>query len=338
MRRYVVPALALVVSAAMMSPAQAEDGADTLTFASFNVCKTNCTAPAPGWDVRRDRVARVINESGVDVVGLQEATWQPTATAKTQMLDIQHLVASSGYVAPTFSQNSNECAWTAAAPHKCTHTAALLFRRSTVSQASTPNGTPSAGVTFEGAIVGGLDDDSASREVAWAYLRGQDGPGPFLALSVHTTTFKDEVHEASRVAFANALTGWTQAFNDQHGMSGVPVILMADLNSYAMRQPMGGQRVLTDAGWTDSATAVSRRNTTYSTINYNALRGDTGFPVTPYVFRREATRIDYIMALGGVAPVDYEVVLHLTAGGQFDTAYQGSDHQMIRAVLAFPAG
>ena len=335
MKRFMIPLLAVMVSAVITGQAHAQEAGPVLAFASYNVCKTNCSAPAPGWDIRRERVARVITESGVDVIGLQEATWQPTATAKTQMLDIQRLVAPAGYVAPQFSQTSNECAWTAADPHKCTHTAALLFRSSTVSQVPTPNGTPSAGVTFEGAIVQGLDQDSASREVAWAYLRGLDGPGPFLALSVHTTTFKDEAHEASRVAFANALTGWTQAFNDQHGMSGVPVVLMADLNSYAMRQPMGGQRVLMEAGWVDSATALSRRNTTYSTINYNALRGDTGFPLTPYVFRREATRIDYIMALGDVTPLDYEVVLHLTADGQFDPAYQGSDHQMIRTVLAF---
>jgi endonuclease/exonuclease/phosphatase family metal-dependent hydrolase len=332
-----IPALAAGVVMATIGPAVASPATADLVFASYNVCKSNAGAPAPPWEVRRDRVARVIAESGADVIGLQEATWQPTAFAKTQLLDIQNLTAPAGYVAPTFSQGSNECAWTAANPHKCTHTSALLFRSATVAQVTTPNGTPSAGVTFEGAIAGGLDADSASREVAWAYLRGLDGAGPFLALSIHTTTFKDAVHEASRVAFANALTGWVQSFNDAHGMAGVPVVLMADLNSYEMRQPQGAQKVLTTSGWHDAATAPSRRNTNYSSINYNPLRGDTGFPVAPYRFNRDATRIDYVLALGNVVPLDYEVVLRLTPDGQFDPAYQGSDHQMIRAVLGFPA-
>ena len=42
-------------------------------------------------------------------------------------------------------------------------------------------------------------------------------------------------------------------------MSGTPVILMADLNSYAKRQPNGVQKVLADAGWTDAgATAPTK--------------------------------------------------------------------------------
>lgn len=332
-----VPALAAGVVMATVGPAVASSPTIDLAFASYNVCKSTAPAPAPPWDVRRERVARVIAESGADVIGLQEATWQPTAFAKTQLIDIQNLAAPAGYVAPTFSRGSNECAPTPAIRPACTHTSALLFRAATVAQVPTPNGTPSAGVTFEGAIAGGLDADSASREVAWAYLQGLNGAGPFLALSLHATTFKDAVHEASRVAFANALTGWVLAFNDAHGMSGVPVVLMADLNSYAMRQPQGAQNVLTTVGWHDAATAPSRRNADYSSINYNPIRGDTGFPIAPYRFNRDATRIDYVLALGNVVPLDYEVVLRLTPDGQFDPAYQGSDHQMIRAVLGFPA-
>jgi endonuclease/exonuclease/phosphatase family metal-dependent hydrolase len=326
------------VSGFLSAPAAHGAVTDELAFGTYNICKTDCAAPAPGWDVRRERVARVINESNVDVIGLQEATWQPTAFAKTQLQDVANLLQPGGYVSPTFSKGSQECAWTREDPHKCTHTAALFFKSATVHQVVTPNGTPSAGVTNAGTIAAGLDEESGSREVAWAYLQGLNGVGPFLAVSAHTSTFKDDVHEASRVQFANILTAWTQAMNNLHGLPGVPVVLMADLNSYEMRQPQGAQKVLINSGWADSAATPNIKNERYSTINYNSLTGDNGFPAKPYLFKRPATRVDYIYGYGNVLPTAYEVVLYLNADGTFDPQYQASDHQMVRAVLGFPVG
>jgi endonuclease/exonuclease/phosphatase family metal-dependent hydrolase len=329
--------LAVALCPVVVSP-PAHAAGNELAFATYNVCKTDCAAPAPSWDVRRARVARTISESGVDVLGLQEATWQPTAYAKTQLLDIANLISPAGYVSPTFSQGSQECAWTKENPHKCTHTSALFFRSSTVEQVATPNGTPSAGVTNEGTIVAGLDADSASREVAWAYLRARGGSAPFLALSIHTSTYKDAAHEASRVLFANTLTAWAQAMNNTHGLPSAPVVLMADLNSYVARQPQGAQSSLYATGWIDTAAAPDRRNYRFSTINYNPVSGDSGFPEQPYEFNRDATRIDYVMVLGAAVPVAYEVVMHVKPDGCFDDDYQGSDHQMVRSVISLPVG
>jgi endonuclease/exonuclease/phosphatase family metal-dependent hydrolase len=319
-----------------------------LTFGSFNVCKTDCAPPAPPWDVRRERVARVILESGLDVVGLQEVTFWPTAYAKTQLLDVQHLVASGGFVAPTFTTGSDECRWTRAGLKACTHTTGLLFNAASVRQATTPNGTASAGTLPMSRIAAGLSPDSAPRKVTWAYLEGINGIRPFLALSVHTSNLKDEANEASRVAFGAALDGWVQAFNSEHGMSGVPVVLMADLNSYRKRQPNGVHQVLANAGWVDSATAPVKRNVQYSTINVNPLLSvaEQGFPARPYEFRvskanpvLDATRIDYVMVKGaGVLPLDYEVVIRLNPDGTFIPEYQASDHQMVRTVVEFPPG
>ena len=243
----------------------------TLVFATLNVCKTDCAPPAPSWDVRRARVARTVVESGIDVVGLQEVTHQPTATAKTQFLDLQALTAPYGFVAPSYTTDSDRCRWTATDPHPCTHTTGLLFSTRTVEQVSLPGGLASAGTVPMADIASGLTSDAAPRKVVWAYLRGLNGFGPFLALSVHTSTLKDPANEASRVAFGVALDGWVQALNAAHGMSGVPTVLMADLNSYAKRQPQGVQDVLTRAGWQDAAAAPVRRNIEYSTINYNPL-------------------------------------------------------------------
>jgi endonuclease/exonuclease/phosphatase family metal-dependent hydrolase len=316
-----------------------------LTFGSFNICRTDCAAPAPPWDVRRDRVARVIVESGLDVVGLQEVTFWPTTAAKTQYLDVLNLVAPAGFVAPRMTPQSDACRWTAVGVKACIHTTGLLFNSATVRQATTLSGTPSAGTLPMSGITSGLSPDSAPRKVTWAYLEGLNGTGPFLAVSVHTSNLKDEGNEASRIAFGAALAGWAQALNDQHGMSGVPVVLLADLNSYRKRQPGGVQQVLVNGGWTDAASAPVTRNVQYSTINVNPLLSlsEQGFPSKPYVFHTsrvnpvlDATRIDYIMVNGGGAqPLDYEVVIRLNPDGSFIPEYQASDHQMVRATVEF---
>ena len=324
----------------------------TLVFGSFNVCKVACAPPAPSWDVRRDRVARVIAETGVDVVGLQEATNNATTTAKTQAEDIANVTAPAGYRTVTYPIEANECrrprdsAGQLAGTSPCDNTAMLLFKDATVDQVALPGGQPSAGILLTSSIAPGVDPQSGMRSVAWAYLQGANGTGPFLAVSIHADNAKTPESEASRVALAAALDGWSQAWNAAHGMTGAPVVLMADLNSYAKRQPNGAQRVLVDGGWTDAATAPTRRNVQFSTINYNPLLGvsEQGFPSKPYEFRAsrknpvlDATRIDYVMARGaGITPLDYEVVIRLNADGTFSPDYQASDHQMVRATLAFP--
>jgi hypothetical protein len=42
--------------------------------------------------------------------------------------------------------------------------------------------------------------------------------------------------------------------------------------------------------------------------------------------------------MGGVTPLDYEVVIRLNPDGTFAQDYQASDHQMVRATLEFPVG
>ena len=325
-----------------------------LTFATFNVCKVACSPPAPSWDVRRDRVARVITESDVDVLALQEATNNPTSFAKTQAEDIVNLTAPAGFRPPSYPLAANECrrprdaAGQLAGTSPCDNTAMLLYQQESVEQVALPDGQPSAGILLAGSITPGLDPLSAMRSVAWAYLQGRNATGPFLAVSLHTDSAKTPEGEASRVALAAGLDSWAQGWNAAHGVPGIPVVLMADLNSFAKRQPNGAQAVLTKAGWIDAATSRSARNLGYSTINYTA-DGPTdaqGFPMRPKVYPLTrsnptggATRIDYIMAKGaGVFPVDYEVVVRLNADGTFAADYQASDHQMVRATLSFPGG
>jgi endonuclease/exonuclease/phosphatase family metal-dependent hydrolase len=222
----------------------------------------------------------------------------------------------------------------------------LLYRGSTVRQVQLTGGRPSGGVLLTSSIAPGVDPESGRRSVAWAYLEGTAGAGPILAVSLHTDSAKTAQAEAARVAIGTALGPWSDEWNIQHGMSGAPVVLMADLNSYRKRQPAGVQQVLADSGWVDAAQAPTKRNVQFSTINYNPLLplNEQGFPVKPYEFRTskkkpvlDATRIDYVMGRGaGVVPLDYEVVIRLNADGTFATEYQASDHQMVRATLSFP--
>lgn len=330
-------------------PAQA--ATVNLVFASWNVCKTDCAPPAPAWDIRRERVGRVIAESGADVIGIQEATNNPTSTAKTQLEDVANLSAPSGYALPTYSIENNECrrprdaAGQLAGPSPCDNTAGLLFRTSTVAQMTFDSGVPSAGIAQYGTIVPGSDAESATRSVMWAYLRPVAGGRPFLAISLHTVNNRTPEAEASRVALGAALGNWVGAMNAQRGIPGTPAILMADLNSYAKRQPKGAQFQLLQNGWVDAMSTKTLRNTNYSTINYNPMLGlaEQGFPTKPYKFKKtgrnpsgNATRIDYIYILGsGVKPLDYEVVIRLNPNGTFIPDYQGSDHQMIRTTLSF---
>lgn len=324
----------------------------SLVFGSFNVCKVSCAAPAPPWDVRRERVARVIAETGADVIGIQEATNNATSTAKTQAEDVANIAAPAGYRTPAYPIEANECrrprdsAGQLAGPSPCDNTAMLLYKDTTVDQVALPGGQPSAGIILTSTITAAVDPLSAMRSVAWAYLQGANGTGPFLAVSMHTDSAKTPEAEASRIAIAAALDTWAQGWNAARGMVGAPVVLMADLNSYAKRQPNGAQQVLVDSGWTDAATAPVKRNVQFSTINYNPLLGvnEQGFPVKPYEFRTSkknpvlnATRIDYVMAKGdGILPLDYEVVIRLNPDGTFSADYQASDHQMVRATLSFP--
>jgi endonuclease/exonuclease/phosphatase family metal-dependent hydrolase len=318
----------------------------SLVFATFNVCKVSCDAPAPSWDVRRARVARVITTSGADVIGLQEVTFNPTSNAKTQFLDVQNLIAPAGYVAPTMPAAADQCRWTAANPHPCDNTTGIVFNSRTVSQVTTPNGTASAGTLPSSGVVGGLDSESAVRKISWAYLQGAAGTGPFLVVSVHTDNSQDPAAEASRVVLGQALGPWADAWNAAHGFPGVPTLMLGDLNSYKKRQPNGMQQVMVDNGWLDTASAPQKRNVQYSTINHNPkLPADQqGFPKAPYIFRTsknnpvlDATRIDYVMARGaGLSAADYEVVIHLLPDGSFDPEYQASDHQMVRSTITFP--
>ena len=297
----------------------------TLSFVTWNVCKLDCSSPAPSWSVRRDRVARVINEPGADVVSVNEATdWG--FGSRTQWEDIQSLAAPGGYATPLIEDD--RCI-----QRGCTHTARLLIRSSTVQQLDF-DGQPSAGYWRVGDIAPGAAWD-ADRQVAWAFLKGANDTGPFFVIGVHLSTDKGPAGEAHRVAFGKAAAGWAEQMTASRGLAGAPVVLIGDFNSNDLRQPKGVQQVLRSHGWKDAANAPVRRNADINTVNYSST-DLSGWPRRPFrVSGRQASRLDYIMYRGPAKAITYEVVAYLNPNGTYRPEYQGSDHQMVKARLRF---
>ena len=303
-----------------------------IAFLTFNVCHSECKDPAPAWNVRNSRIAKVIVDSNVDVVGLQEVTnWQVDG-ATTQWGDIQRLLAADGFIGPKVSDQYNICTKSNRQP--CVDTARILFDSKRLEQLNSINGLPAAGYSTLEAIAPGIELNASNRTVAWAYLREFTGK-PFLAMSLHMDSDRTVSAEDARRDVAEGLNLWVEDLNRSIGIDPSAVVLMADLNSYDARQSDGAQTVLRQQGWTDAWNAPDKRNVMYSTINYTP---DTqhygGWPPRPRPFSDIATRIDYIFSRGNADVVDYEVMLWLNPDGTFDADYQASDHQSVRATLA----
>lgn len=328
----VLASLLAVPARASAEPTTVRAAAPALTFATYNVCKAACAAPAPSWGVRRDRLVNVVQALGADVIGLQEATdLAVSGSGTTQWTDIRRLVAPVGYAAPRYKPHNDTCERAG-----CTHTARLLYRTATVEQVRLPDGTPAAGYAAQRDIAGGLSAASAPREVAWAYLRGRAGAGPFLAVSMHLATEKDAQTETDRVTVANGLGAWADAMGARLGIGTVPVVLMADLNSFDSRQPAGAQTALRNAGWSDSWRAPRRKNIGINSTNYSPT-SRSGWPTRP--LRNSsgtASRVDYVMYRGaGVGARAYQVMVWLDANGNFLEPFRASDHNPVRARLSF---
>jgi endonuclease/exonuclease/phosphatase family metal-dependent hydrolase len=302
-----------------------------ISFLTFNVCKSDCKDPAPSWQIRRDRIARVINEADVSIVGLQEVTnWDVSGTV-SQWQDLQDLLEPTGFVSPVVDSQFNEC------PRKgenvCANTARILYQEQDLTQLNTLDGQPAAGYSTLGDISSGIDVNARDRSVAWSYLETTTGQD-LLVISLHMDEDKSTPGEDSRVAIASGLKSWSSELDQRVGLQPKTVVLLADLNSYAARQPSGAQAVLRSEGWQDAFGADTVVNSNFSTVNYTP---DTisygGWPPRPRPYNRDATRIDYIFALGNVQFLDYEVMIWVNPDGTFDEDYQASDHQSVRATL-----
>ena len=377
MYRAAVTVSAVLLSLTGLQPAAAEhrssDGLPriTITAATYNVCKVNCSTKYP-WAQRRNAVVRTIAEAAPDVVAVQEAPTLPWR-GTTQWADLTMLLSQAGFQQPSDRDGCSD---------GCTRGAHLYFNPTRVRPYSImrPSGQPEppaqcmvylnnpnlpedmsgrefrdwrtyrcrdflgysatqdvgVGMGSQRELTGIGWGPIQDRNVSWAYLQDIATGGVFLAVSVHLPTEKTAKGEDVRQSVARALPGWIDSLNADRGLTGVPVLIMGDLNSYAARQPRGAQWILGQAGYVDAFEAPDRLNARFGTVNYTPrIRKWDGFPPKPFKYAREASRIDYVFATNGVVPLRHEVTLHLV-GGKFDPAYRGSDHNLVRTQLSLP--
>ena len=296
-----------------------------ITVATYNVCKLQCAAPAPSWEIRRDRIARVITSSLADVIAIEEATNWKMSDGISQWQDIQNLVAPAGYRAPTLQDN--RCVH-----QRCVNTARLLYNRYMVDQVRFTSMASAGDLPLDQFTSAPLTVDP-HRQVSWGYFTPKGTSEMFLAISAHLTNAKTAAGEADRLAFSRGLDSWVNAMNAERGLTNVPVVMMGDLNSFDVRQPRGVQAELRNAGWKDAYDAQTSTNRSFNTVNYGKLLR-SGWPNRPVIAKnRPPSRIDYVFTKGPIAPWSYEVVAHVNPNGTFKPEYQGSDHLMVRAAL-----
>ncbi len=304
----------------------------SLTFASFNITKSNSTA-IPAWSKRREAIGRTINESNSDVIGLQEAT-SITVTGEggkrmTQWSDVQDLAAKGGYVGTNVGVDTCRS-------NNCIHSAHILFKSEKIKQLDLPDGLPSAGQGRLLEIVGGLSY-AKNREFAWAYLEGLNGSGAFLVISVHLNNETNARGKKDREIIGNAITKWAEDLNTASGLAGIPMVLLGDFNSYDGREPKGMLFKLAKSGWQDSFEAPTNEYKFFGdayTASYT--KGNrSGWPKRP-ITSSDPVRIDYVMYKSDRLHADaYQVALRLKEDGTFDNNYRGSDHMMVQAIIRF---
>lgn len=305
-----------------------------LGFATWNIAKST-NRQVPSWSKRRLAIARTINESGSDVIALQEATQHPVkgvgGKTMSQWSDVKALTKKGGYVATKVETDS-------CARNKCIHSGHILFKKSTIKQLDFPGKLPSAGQGRLSEIASGLHY-AKNREFAWAYLEGLNGAGKFLAISVHLNNEKNTIGREDRNRVGRALTKWAKEMNKKVGLDNVPMILMGDFNSYVKREPKGMPYLLAKQGWLDTYNSKNDDMKFFEkayTTSYTK-GNQSGWPRKP-ITSGKPVRIDYIMYQGkGLRADIYAVVLKLKADGTFDNRYRGSDHMMVQSTIFFDA-
>lgn len=323
------------VRSAWVHPAQAADepgvAATTadIVFASFNICKVSCGRGKFSWEKRRPKVLRTISTAAPEVLGVQEATIEYTRDGAPQYLDLSWRLEDLGYVLANPEAEDTEL--------ECTRGTHIFYKAGAVESATitTPLGEFSHGLeSLQARTSNSAWGPIRDRCFAWAYLRHVPTGGVFLGVSAHLAVEKNRTGEKVRRSSARALASWAEQQNTALGLVGLPVVVMADLNSHKKRQPRGAQYQLMKSGFRDAYTAPDRVNHRYTTSNH--VGRSNGWPAGPIKARRNPERIDYVMARNAIAPIRYEVFVRVRGKGRFVAAYRASDHNMVLATWRLP--
>jgi endonuclease/exonuclease/phosphatase family metal-dependent hydrolase len=304
----------------------------TLTFATFNIAKPN-NSNVPSWKNRRDAIARTINESNSDVIGLQEATAIRVVGEGGERMrhwqDVQAMSAKGGYALTNPDVNTCDTS-------SCINSAKILYKADKVKEVEFADGLSSAGQGRLSDVADGLRY-AKNREFSWAYLEGLNGTGIFLAVNLHLNNEKNSQGRKERQVVGREITKWIDALNAERGLTAVPTILMGDFNSYLDREPKGMLFELAEVGWQDSFNSPTNEYKFFQDAYTTSYTGGnrSGWPKRP-ITSSDPVRIDYVMYKGDFLQADaYQVALRLNEDGTFDNNYRGSDHMMVQAIIRF---
>jgi len=298
--------------------------------ATYNVKSVTSSAHLDGyqWKDRRRPVAASIALSGAAVVATQELnmTNAGLGTTARQWEDLRDLLAQSTYggyaIANTVTRD------TTGGDTGVAVGAHLFYRPGVVTREA--GGFVSARRQLGLAWPAGLTD----KYFSWARFRVNETGARFYAVSVHLPVDSAGTsHAALRAKEADAIDSYMTA-----RASGLPIVVLGDLNSSLSSATDGPPTVLRSRGYTDAAAAprlAGRHHPTTNTSSQVDNLAVRGFPTRPFAYWHPAARIDYIMAKRTSGAWRYTNQLVLV-DGLFDPRYQGSDHNLQWAEIGIP--
>lgn len=334
----------------------AGQGGQTLRVAELNVQSVSASAQfssANRWAARLPRVAAQVKQAAPDVLLTAElstsllsaCTNHPGAgepylcRGKTQLASLQANLPQLQLADADAYDRVLDLARSAAAPGTITSGAHVFYDPAKFQLLAHGFFSPALSPSESFADVQGLGVPNFARQVgtdrwlAWAKLESKAAPHrQFYAVAAHFSAGKGAAVSAARTAEAKLLAPALQKLTGS-----TPVVLGGDFNTDATRDALPVQPVLMAAGWADAAAVAkaARTGLHFQTCNVSAPSGtDVGYGPAPLASPFVASRIDYILLRGALAPVSYQNVLHLRADGTFLRALTGSDHNLQLATLA----
>ena len=249
------------------------------------------------WSERRARVAALINDSHLDVLGVQEAT-----TGRLTPKDpksISQVVDLVSLTKPKLTRSK--------AGSLGTHILynAKKYKAEKYGVFTLPK--------FPG---------DTTRAAVWQVLRDIKTNARFLVLNTHLTNAPGASQDAIRRKQAEAMLAHLRSINPDH----LPVIVTGDLNSFDDRAPVTPMSLFAAKGYTDAdLSAATRANGDYNSLSQfgDPVRAETG------------TKLDHILTSESIGVAYYEVVLELDGSGRMRDP-EASDHRPIITELRVP--
>ena len=310
-----------------------------LSIATWNVQSVTASAsyaPQDRWDQRLPKVVANIEAHAPDLIGLQELTTariEPAClnprgqlSCVEQYQTLQTALATAPV--PYANARTDGNAWVYANEDSYVDSNLFYNPAKLVVQDS--------GFVSPRDLVGRDWPSSMPNEAGmWARFGILDASGAvgrsFYAVSIHLPAGD---HGPVRKLEAAAIARFMDAKALQSDGTSLPIAFVGDFNGNgALESDAGSLRLLAD-GYVDAAATADRTNMNFSTANQSNGTGgpDVDYPalLTPHLY--PTSRIDYVMLKNSPYPDSYRNLVPIS-GDRFDSAYQGSDHNMQLAVV-----